>query len=299
MINIIIDNEVSIMKKLTIFLLILSTICLFPFLTANADVGPKRTLDIEVIGIDEPYFLEILEKGTLAPIEELEITYPNENEEGEIFPELLYTFTENGYVSSSFVRPWGYFPTKTSENNYRHSYNPPSTFKLILIFEDGSYVTSKPITTSLFNSKVTFDLSGVNLDIVISNAGTIEENLPIQTMTMELILRIIGTILIELIVLFLFGYAKKKSYLFVTYINLITQVTLTGFMFMMKYYYAPFFGEIAVLAIGELLIFTIEIILFRHYLTEKSKNRAMLYALIANFFSLIASFSIMILLMNM
>ncbi|MBU1019727.1 MAG: hypothetical protein KJ847_00815 [Firmicutes bacterium] len=52
------------MKKLTIFLLILSTICLFPFLTANADLGPKRTLDIEVIGIEEPYFLELLEKET-------------------------------------------------------------------------------------------------------------------------------------------------------------------------------------------------------------------------------------------
>ncbi|MBU1142843.1 MAG: hypothetical protein KKH92_04275 [Firmicutes bacterium] len=287
------------MKKLTIFLLILSTICLFPFLTANADVGPKRTLDIEVIGVEEPYFLELLEQGTLAPIETLETDYPNEDEEGEIFPELLYTFTENGYVSSYFVRAWGVFPSRVSENYFRHSYNPPSNFKILIIFEDGSYVTSKPVTTSLFNSKVTFDLTDVNLEVVVSNAGTIVEDLPVQTMTMELILRIIGTILIELIVLFLFGYATKKSYLFVTYINLITQVTLTGFMFMMKYYYFPVFGELAVLAIGELLIFTIEIILFRHYLTEKTKNRAMLYALIANFFSLIASFSIMILLMNM
>jgi hypothetical protein len=298
MINVIIDKEVSIVKKLIVFLLILSTICLFPSLTVNADLGPKRTLDIEVIGIEKPYFLELLEKGTLESIEVLEENFPNEDEEGEIFPELLYIFTENGYVSSYFVRPWGYFPTEISENNFRHSYNPPSTFKIILIFEDNSYITSKPITTSLFNSKVTFDLTGINLDVVTSNAGTIEENLPVRTMTFELILRIIGTILIELIVLFLFGYTMKKSYLFVTYVNLITQVTLTGFMFMMKYFYAPVFGELAVLAVGELLIFTIEIILFRHYLTEKSKNRAMLYALIANFFSLVASFSIMILLMN-
>ncbi|MDO9629120.1 MAG: hypothetical protein Q7I99_04390 [Acholeplasmataceae bacterium] len=287
------------MKKLTLFLLILSTICLFPFLTANADFGPKRTLDIEVIGINEPYFLELLEKGTLAPIEELQLNYPNENEEGQIFPSLLYTFTENGFVSSSFVRPWGYFPTKISDNNFRHSYNPPSTFKIILIFEDNTYVTSKPITTSLFNSKVTLDLTGINLDVVTSNAGTIVENLPVQTMTIDLISRIIGTIVIELIVLFLFGYAKKKSYLFVTYVNLFTQVSLTGFMFMMKYYYSPFVGEIAVLVIGEILIFGIEIILFRYYLKEKSKNRATVYALVANFFSLIASFSLMILLLNM
>jgi hypothetical protein len=299
MINVIIDNEVSIMKKLIIFLLILSTVCLFPFLTANADLGPKRTLDIEVIGIEQPYFLEILEKGTLGSIEILEEEYPNENEEGEIFPELLYTFTENGYVSSYFVRPWSIFPSKISENNYRHSYNPPSTFKIILIFEDNTYVTSKPITTSLFNSKVTFDLTGVNLAVTVSNAGTIVENLPVQTMTIELVLRILGTILIELVVLVIFGYAKKKSYLFVTYVNLFTQVSLTGFVFVMKYYYSPVIGEIAVLAIGELLIFTIEILIYRRYLTEKSKNRAMLYGLIANFFSLIASFSIMILLLNM
>ncbi len=298
MIGITIDNEVSIMKKLTIFLLILSTIYLFPFLTANADFGPKRTLDIEVIGIDKPYFLELLEQGTLDTLEALQEYYPNENDGVEIFPELLYTFTENGYISSYFVREWGGFPFKVSENNYQHLYNPPSTFKIILIFEDGTYVTSKPVTTSLFNSKVTYDLTGVNIDTIISNAGTIEENLPVQTMTIDLISRIIGTIAIELIVLFLFGYAKKKSYLFVMYVNLFTQISLTGFMFMMKYYYSPFFGELAVLVIGELVIFTLEIILFRQFLREKSKKRAVLYALVANFFSLIASFSIMILLMN-
>jgi len=287
------------MKKLIMFLLILSTVCLFPFLTTQADVGPKRTLDIEVVGIEQPYFLEILEKGTLDSIDVLREEYPNENEEGKIFPDLLYTFTENGYVSSYFVRPWSIFPSKTSDNNFRHSYNPPSTFKIILIFEDNTYVTSKPITTALFNSKVTFDLTNVNLSVIVSNAGTIVENLPVQTMTIELVLRILGTILIEILVLVIFGYTKKKSYLFVTYVNLFTQVSLTGFVFVMKYFYSPLVGEIAVLAIGELLIFTIEILIYRRYLTEKSKNRAVLYGLIANFFSLIASFSIMILLLNM
>jgi hypothetical protein len=70
-------------------------------------------------------------------------------------------------------------------------------------------------------------------------------------------------------------------------------------MFAAKYFVFPVIGEIFVLIVGEAMIFLSEIIIYRFYLTERSKNRAMLYALIANTVALIASYSVMILMMNM
>ena len=279
------------MKKFIIFILILIFTFLFPIFETNADFGPKRTLEIEVIGVDEPYFLELLERGTIR--DEILEDYQDDIEIN--FPEILLTYSENGFMSSRFIRPWGYFPIETSINNYRHSYNPPIEFKIILVFEDGRIITSNIITTTLFNSKVIFDLSNVNIQENRYNAGVIEEIFPVSTMVLELSSRIIITIGIEIIVLFLFGYVSKKSFLFVTYINLFTQITLTVFMFLMRYYYAPFFGEIFVLVVGEILIFGFEIIIYTIYLKEHSKKRAALYGLVANIFSLIAGFSLMVL----
>jgi hypothetical protein len=279
------------MKKIIVFVFILILSFLFPIFSSSADIGPKRTLEIEVIGVDEPYFLELLEKGTISP----EIIEDYQNDLEMEFPEILLTYTENGYVSSRFVRPWGYFPIQTSLNNYRHSYNPPSEFKIILIFEDGRIVTSNVIKTTLFNSKVTYDLSNVNIEESRYNTGAIEEILPVSTMVLELSSRIILTIGIEIIVLFLFGYVSKKSFLFVTYVNLFTQVTLTVFMFLMRYYYFPGIGELFVLFVGEIFIFGFEIIVYAKYLKEHSPKRAALYGLVANIFSLIAGFSLMIL----
>lgn len=118
-------------------------------------------------------------------------------------------------------------------------------------------------------------------------------------MTLELALRIIGTIIIEVLILFLFGYIKKFSYKLIIFVNLATQITLTGFMFAAKYFVYPVIGELFVLIFGEAMIFMSEALIYRFYLKEKTKNRAVIYAIVANLIALLASFSVMILMTNM
>lgn len=286
------------MKKLSILLLLLAISIIFPMLQAQADFGPKRSLDVEIIGAQKPYHIELLMEGELPIQAEIDELRPYIDNEFPDFPEMLYTFEDEGYVSANLVLPWGVWQQNPEENYYIYTYNPPEKLKIMLIFDDGYYLTSNIIETTLFNSKITYDVTFVDQDMSQVSVGKIREVLPVQTMTIELATRIIGTIFIEIVVLFLFGYIAKKSYLLVTYVNLVTQVILTGFMFAAKYYVFPVLGELFVLIIGEFMIFLTELIIFRFYLTEKSRKRAMLYALIANLFSLIASYTIMVVLMN-
>ncbi len=287
------------MKKTMILTLLIFLFTIIPFFTVRADFGPKRTLDVEVLGVDQPYHIELLMKGTLPEGDALVEARSLIADAYSDYPTMLFTFELNGYVPASLLLPWGSRYQSPQEDYFIYSYNPPSEFKVMLIFSDGHYVISRRIQTSLFNSKVTFDLRGVSLTEDLVHVGAIDEVFPIQTMTLELALRIVGTIFIEIIVLFLFGYVQKKSYRFVGLVNLSTQLLLTGFMFAAKYFYYPIFGEIFVLIIGEIFIFAAEIIIYRFYLTEKSKKRAMLYAIVANAIALLASYSVMILMLNM
>lgn len=287
------------MKKGLVLIILMMSLLLFPTFFVRADFGPKRTLDLEIIGVDQDYHLELLMPGTLPEGDMLSSIQEVIEEDDPNFPNMLYTFESEGYVSANLILPWGAWYQNPSEHYYIYSYNPPSNFKIMLIFDDDHYIISRPIETSLFNSKVTFDVTGVDLSIDQMNVGRVREIFPIRTMSIELALRIVGTIFIEIIVLFLFGYIKKKSFSLVVFVNLVTQILLTGFMFAAKYFIFPVIGEIFVLIVGEAMIFLSEIIIYRFYLTERSKNRAMLYALIANTVALIASYSVMILMMNM
>lgn len=287
------------MKKVTILMLILTIFLISPTLSLRADMGPKRTLDVQVKGIEEPYFLGLLMPGSLPDQENLLSIKENISYYEDNFPEMLYTFKLESFVSADLVLPWGSRAQQPKDHYFIYTYNPPQIFKIIIIFEDQTYLVSKTIETSLFNSKVLFDLTHVDTSYTQYAIGTLEEVFPIQTMTLELTLRIIGTIFIEIIILFLFGYTLKRSYKLVTIVNLITQVSLTGFMFAAKYFIYPVIGEIMVLLIGEAIIFLFEIIIFRIYLKEKTPKRAMLYALVANTMTLIASYSVMILMLNL
>ena len=51
------------MKKSIIFTLIVTLLLTVPFFNVSADIGPKRTLDVEVIGVDKPYYIELLMQG--------------------------------------------------------------------------------------------------------------------------------------------------------------------------------------------------------------------------------------------
>jgi hypothetical protein len=289
------------MKKFFIFLLILSIFIMIPIHQVSADTGPRPTLEVEVVGIDKPFYIDIL---VLAEADQEKISEVRDamesqgNYYGRIVPEALYFVRADDYVPMILTTKSPTYYRLTLENEHLFSLNVPQSFKILLLFEDGNYITSKLIEPSLFNSKIRVSMRNVDTMITQTDVGSIQEIFPIATMAFDLTLRILGTIVVEFLVLVLFGYFEKKSYMFVMYINLFTQVTLTLFMFVTKFYFSPIVGELIVLLIGEAFIFTFEILIYRKYLKEHGKSRAVLYGLIANTVSLLASFSIVILYIN-
>ena len=292
-----VNKEGENMKKISILLFILIILSIIPFLTVRADFGPKSAVTIDIIGVDQPYFFELLYEDELPEDQERLEAYQsslyNYYITQSFFPEMIKDISIDGFISSMLYRGRPTIPTVMGDT-FRYTYVPPQTFKLILIFEDDTYVTSPVITTKLFNSHVTWDLSSVDLSYTQNDVGLIEEIIPIYHMTSDLLIRILVTIAVELFVLFLFKYRLKRSYLLVLGINAITQTVLTVFMFLMRYFFMPFFGEIFALTVGEFFIFLIEAVIFMRFLREKKTKRAFGYTIIANLASLVVGFILMI-----
>jgi hypothetical protein len=269
------------MKKFVLVILCLLLAFFLPMLDVSADIGPKRSVDILIKGIDQDYFLDILVLGDYKGDEY------NFEESFETVPAILWTFSDGGYVSNIMIAPWGYPLMKIGDHHYTDLYRAPHTFKLLIIIDDHITLTSDVIHTKLFNSSIVWDLTGVDLTESGTNLGNIYEVFPIIKMTSDLFVRIVLTIAIELAILYAFGYRRKETYRFVLILNVFTQVTLTGFMFAMRYFVFPGIGEFLTLALGEIIIFILEITLYIIFLKEFGKLKAALYGFVANLCSLI------------
>lgn len=284
------------MKKIILFIMLFLALLFLPSIKANADIGPKSTVTIQILGVDKEFFADLLfeyslpDENTRNERYEQSQNYFNQAEE---VPLLLKDYSEDGFVSALLYRARPTVPSSKSLNYLKYTYVPPKTFKIILIFKDNTYITSNTITTKLFNSNVTWDLKDEDLSISKQGAGTLNESIPYKEMTLDLLVRIVLTVLIEIVILFLFGYRLKKSFIIVLIVNIITQTILTIFMFQMRYFTMPLFGEVFALVAGEILILIIESITFRKLLKEHSKRRAQIYTFVANFGSIAIGFILM------
>lgn len=276
------------MRKITILLLIILAFISLPCFHVNADMGPKRSIIIEIIGVDAPYVIDLLYEDTLPPIESRDqYIYDTEIMDGVTLPDLLKDIDDDGFISAFIYYGRPLMLREIDDHTFGYPYSPPTTIKIILIFEDEHYVVSNQIDPKLFSSELIWDLSDSNIDTTGSHVGTIKEVFPVGYMSIELILRIVGTIGIEILVLYFFFYRDKHSYLLAIKVNIVTQVILTFFMFMMRYFWMPFFGEIFILIVGEIIIIILEMGIYAKFLKEHSKKRAVGYAFVANVASLI------------
>ncbi|TVP85264.1 MAG: hypothetical protein EA375_05030 [Acholeplasmataceae bacterium] len=276
------------MRKTMLLVAVMLVAMTVPFFTVSADIGPKSGITIDIRGVDQPYFLDLLFPGE---IDEFWRDYAETRLEeclddfgycSDFIPWLLLDFEEDGYVSSWLYRGRPTYHRQLDDHVYAYTYVPPREFKIIMVFEDGTYVTSPVVVTRLFQTRLVYDLTDVDLATDFTAAGTVTELVPVAGMTTDFLLRVILTIGIEILILFAFGYRLKSSYRLVILTNVVTQVTLTIFMFVMHWWYAPFFGEIFVLIIGEIFILAIELYVYIKWLKEQSKRRASVYAVVAN-----------------
>ena len=103
--------------------------------------------------------------------------------------------------------------------------------------------------------------------------------------------RMIATIAVEMLLAFPFKFTKK-SYGIIAITNAATQLFLNIFIWGMMMWGGIMFGYFIALAVGEFVIFVVEPIVYKKTCLREngSKKLIVLYALIANFVSLVAGF---------
>ena len=175
------------------------------------------------------------------------------------------------------------------------SYYPPNDFKVLVYYPaSDTYLISAPMSRYAFDSYYTVDLADGKLTAEESE-GIIEpeRSYDYKGEMISLIIRVVITVAVEILVALVFGFLGGKMLLFITGVNVLTQLLLN----LALNYYTFYLSEsvFAILYIMmEPLIFIIEAILFCIFLnklapTERKKRTYVFYAFLANLLSMLSA----------
>lgn len=289
------------MKKY-IILLMMFVMFIFCYGTVNADTGPKPTLEITVINPgDSSYYLDLLGK-------EGEYVYYEETDGNEKYDNMhdqpIYKYNKDGW-KAIHMRTWllnGKLtgdPVEKDKNGkvltMKHSFGyvgVPQKFKIIIQKSDGTIQVSDIIRNGYFNARVKYDMK---TNQVLSVRGNILKNGAKldKEFLKDYLVRLLLTLIIEVFLAIPFFYSKPKRLLLIAVVNIITQTFLTiamlfNYPFMSN---MPFnTGYLAVLAIGEVLVFLAEYLIYVKLFGKEEKTQIAAYTLIANAVSIAAGF---------
>ncbi|MBQ7688953.1 MAG: hypothetical protein IJT27_07020 [Clostridia bacterium] len=306
-------------KRFGIFLIVcLLFLCTVP--AVFADTGPKPSVNVSFDGVaDRSCWATLLSKeahwGPYSAAEESsgeDDVYGKmtdyKDTDGFYFLQVAYDVSDNGSFS------WSYYP--------------PEIFKVLLYFPDtDSFAISEIYKTYAFDSYYTFTLkeSALETDLApfdeaASAEETLQTNEPASGETWEqtepdaqligsksydfgketlgFFCRLLITLLLEILIAYLFGYKDKKAIGIVFVINLVTQVTLNLALNVIRFYDGPK-SFVFWYAAMELVVFLIEAgVYFRMLPTfsDKKAGRGVLYAAAANLASFAAGMALSFLL---
>lgn len=308
-------------RTLIMGLIGLFLIAMAPLKMVEANAGPPANIQLNVIhdGID--YAIDFLiepsspvtsedHQQALRRITEHELGFDFSLDyfDQDSFPKELVTFiSDQGFVSNTLYGSQDYaflIPTQSSFNDQFVLYfRVPRVFQIALVSE-GIVYTSEVITMTQFDFEITWDVRGLDLENT-DNVGIVTglDNHPLTRSTtyLQFFFRLLITLTIELIILFLWGFRKTSTWIKVTLLNIITQSLLTlGTLYV--FFITPnngIWNAIFLFILGEIFVFMVEIFFVSFFVEEKSLTSRITFALFANIASLIAGFFLMIALFNL
>ena len=266
-------------KKIWAFLIcIIMAVSMLP-LFASADIGPKPSVSVTIEGAaGEKYFATLLsERKSTGPASAYDGSYAKytaDDEEYDIWEKFVAYEDCDGYY---FLQE---FWDCTGKDTFRWGYYPPDPFKILLYFpEQDVFVSTGIYERYAFD---TYYKVGLEDFEVVSVEKTYDYSLEV----VNLAVRIVITILVELLLALLFGLRSKRQLALLTGINVSTQIILNVSLNIINYnkgYFAFVFYYILL----ELLVLTIEAVVYGAVLRREkygtvSKTRAIAYAFVAN-----------------
>ena len=195
------------MKKILFILICL----LLATNSISADIGPKPSTNIEVsLDAEKTYYVTVLAfEETSGPNTAL----TSETATDKIDSKFVEYATQDGTYY------WGLKQEIKGSGEFNFTYYPPEEFKiLIYCVEDDSFYVSDTLERYNFDSNYYVMLDGDSLNITTDGFDYFE--------IFKIAIRIVLTIVIELLVALGFRFLNKKTYLDVILVNVITQVLL-------------------------------------------------------------------------
>lgn len=272
---------------------ILIIICIIAFIfgretLVQADMGPKPKLKIIVKNAPkEEYYLDLL------------VDYSADNNyiwlEEEVYDseklQILRGYRDGDWraakVTGTSAPLVGQLIGKSDGKNMIHGFGylgVPNKFRIIVVTSDNKIITSDVIENTAFNATVYYDYE----------TNKVTKRSLIVNYIMPFLFTCIATLIIEGIILLLFGFSFKENFKVFLIINIVTQL----FLYCVLLFAAHINGISGVLLAyipAELCIFVTETILFLKYFTLQKRKRIISYTLTANIISFFSGVVFMLL----
>lgn len=280
----------------------------------HADMGPKPSIRIDIIGLEDTCIATLLcieediwgyqvydrnDANTINRSDRYDgywrqlMDYPDPDQyhylqnrwkfqlvDGQIIP------THQGKESTSA------FQLKNKDGyGFEWDYRVPSSFKILLYFPaTDSYAVSEILHSTHFDSHFSVDVRNIDLQpgTTFHLKATDEYNYFPDVVGM--LARIVGTVLVEVLVALLFRYRAKKQLKLIIITNVATNILLHTLLTFVNVSGGAFTAVI-LLFFGELAVFTVEWLLYSNLLPQyepqiesprRRTPKAFFYALAAN-----------------
>ena len=280
-------------KSLRNSILLLLTAMLLT-VSALADSGPKAQLKVLVKNApEEPYYLDLLEKGDYQghtygsgdgddTYSGLDWSYSEEEIaalDDELLDALRAAVPEGWHActaqGTNGAPMWGDLIGSDAGGVRLHSFRyhgVPDTYRIILVTKSGESWLSDTLHRATLQSSVTVDWA----------AKTVSVPPAVVAYALQFLCMLIPTLLIEGVLLYVFGYRSKKSWKRFLLVNLITQGGFAVYLAVTVLNHGVSGWSLLFYLPIELIIMVVELLAYRRLLTEKSRGRAVGYAVAAN-----------------
>lgn len=264
--------------------------------SALADNAPKPQLTVLVENPpQETYYLDLVAEGPAGEDSDALSWSFSDQEIADLDPTLLSALTAavpEGYhactVQGNSGAPlYGDLLGRELRPGVRSHYffytGIPTDYQILVVTESGETWLSPPCARRALQSSVTVDWE----------ARTVTVPSVARSYLLQFLCTLLPTLLLEGVVLLLFGYHRRRSFLTFLWVNLLTQgamslylavrLTTGGFSGWILFAYVPM----------ELAILLAELLLYRRFLPERGKTEATLYAVCANLISALLGWTLL------
>ena len=266
--------------------------------TIHADIGPKASVRIQFKNMPDElcYGTLLSEKESTGPAsvwDGIKEHARKDEETADIWNALVNYKDSDGYY---YLQQHD----KVSDTNeIAWTYYPPNRFKILLYYpETGTFVSSGIYERYAFDTYYTVDMEGIDIHNVeyneeLSTNERIEayRSYEYRQEMIGLAVRIVLTIVIEMLVALLFGFREKKQLVILAVVNIITQILLNVGLNIINYNSGSMAFTIFYVLL-EVVVFIVEAILYCILLKKASmKKKKNWYYVLYSFIANLASFT--------